>query len=83
MSEKPKTICVNCKWHRRSGPVEVWYNNKCSHPATLLRRMDYTTGQVVIEETYCRSVNTDGQCKHYEPSVTLLEVARSLLGRQQ
>jgi len=68
------TICMKCKnlhrTNKHTGNIHVWYNCLCKAVMMPFKRDPYDgklkplRGQLY---DYCRNVNTDGNCPHFEP----------------
>lgn len=61
---EPMTICAHCKYHNKTGPQDVWYNNLCGNKDFAIKQhQDPVTGLIIPTDTrpYCRDINK-GNC---------------------
>ena len=70
MNENP-TICINCKHFSKANYSvalnKYWYHALCVHPDLILKEYNYVIGEESKQKNpYCRDINKDGNCKHYE-----------------
>lgn len=71
VSEKPKTVCVECRSHRAEPWLWFWpgYNHFCHHPVLQKpRKISVVTGESHGRTPHppdCCDVNT-GNCPHFE-----------------
>lgn len=74
-------ICARCVHNQGARSGAIWYDCFCRHPSQeAVLTVDPVTGDSANQRTddlggkfftnqkypYCREVNPDGECKHYE-----------------
>lgn len=81
------TICAECKHHEKRHHYAV---DRCFAPAFCELKRNWVTGEYVPTTTvYCETINTDGNCPHFEakepvntpPSDSLRQWAATVLGK--
>ena len=72
VSEKPKTVCVECRHHRNTHdgskagpPPDIWYYQECRAQAPPFR-FNTLTGQKERSDWPTCSMVNDGNCPHYK-----------------
>ena len=78
MMDEPRTICVECRHHRKGGGTDMWYDHYCSarpreeerDPVTGKRGYESRNDLGNLNSTdeqypHCRSIN-HGDCQDYE-----------------
>jgi hypothetical protein len=70
---EPKTICVKCKWHQWGDLFERLFcdgqswSHRCGHGSQHAKQY---VSPAIISGVSCSSINTDGNCPHYEAKVS-------------
>jgi hypothetical protein len=54
---KPR-FCINC--------AHFHVDHRCYAPELPAQRLDFVTGEPIIAAPFCRDVNVDGRCRHFE-----------------
>jgi hypothetical protein len=63
----PRTVCAECKHHQHcpTANFDSWY---CRHPTVYGPLITHVSGETYHVQRECRTVNTDGECKLYQPA---------------
>ena len=79
------TICAKCKYYTKLGLSVIFCNEVCEAPKVQFKPvMSFVTGEMSEPVSpSCRSINTDGNCPHFEEGKSIIIPPTGFAGKEE